>query len=173
LGTSRTGEFSSTLSNEYSIAHIEQSIRDTIDDETTSMVFDHFVGTMLQHFPFVAFLPHATAEEILRTTPIIILAIIDAAGDGFYDTEVLRSLRKLLVKVYSTCLLESNSHGVSLLQALVISVMWHRDMDGEHMDVFQLSHAAANMAMVMGMGKHPSNVEARRLWLACYYICSR
>jgi hypothetical protein len=173
LDTNRTGECSSTLSDEYRNAHIEQSIRDVIDDETTSMVFSHFVENMLQHFPFMAFHPSATAEEILQTTPILLLAILDAAGDGFYATEVSRKFRKLLVKVYSTWLLETNSYSASLLQALVISVTWHRDMEGESMDVFQLSNAAANLAMVMGMGKHPRNVEARRLWLACYYICSR
>jgi hypothetical protein len=173
LDTNRTGEFSSTLSDEYRNAHIEQSIRDVIDDETTSMIFSHFVENMLQHFPFMAFHPSATAEEILQTTPILLLAILDAAGDGFYATEVSRKLRKLLVKVYSTWLLETNSYSASLLQALVISVTWHRDMEGEPMDVFQLSNAAANLAMVMGMGKRPSDVEARRLWLACYYTCAR
>jgi hypothetical protein len=177
LGTNRTGEFFSALSNEYSMAHVEQSIRDNIDDETRSMVFSHFVGNMLNHFPFMAFQPSATAEEILQTTPILLLAILDAAGDGFYDTEVSRKLRKLLVKVYSTCLLETNSHSVSLLQALVISVTWHKDLEapqsGEQMDVSQLSHAATNMAMLMGMGTRPTSLEARRLWLACYHICSR
>jgi hypothetical protein len=177
LSTNRTGESSSTLSDEYRTAHIEQLIRDIIDGDTTSMVFSHFVGNMLQHFPFMVFHPSTTAEEILQTMPILLLAILDAAGDGFFNMGVSRNLRKLLVKVYSTCLLETNSHSVSLLQAFVISVSWHRDLKtpeaGEQMDVLQITHAAANMTMVMGMGKRPSKPEARRLWLACYYICSR
>ncbi|KAH0289859.1 hypothetical protein KCU62_g4039, partial [Aureobasidium sp. EXF-3399] len=42
------------------------------------------------------------------------------------------------------------------------------------MDIFQISHTAANMAMVMGMGKgnRYTSLEVRRLWLACYHICS-
>lgn len=179
LGTSRTANPSLSHSNEYSTAHIEQLIRNTIDDETTSLIFSHFIENMLQHFPFMAFRPHATAESVLRTTPTLLLAILDAAGDGFYDTKVARYVRKLLVRVYSTCLLDTNLYRVSLLQALIISVVWHRDFDapqaGEQMDVFQISHTTANMAMIMGMGKgnRYTSLEVRRLWLACYYLCSR
>ena len=179
LGTTRTRNSAVLLSNEYSTAHLEQLIRDTIDDETISLIFSHFIENMLQHFPFMAFRPHATAEAVLRTTPTLLLAILDAAGDGFYDTNIARHVRKLLVRVYSTCLLDTNLYSVSLLQALIVSVVWHRDLDapqvGEQMDVFQISHTAANMAMVMGMGKgnQYTSLEVRRLWLACYYICSR
>jgi hypothetical protein len=167
LETNTNGNSSFMLSNEYSNARIEQSIRGTIDDETTSII------------PFMAFRPHATAEVMLRTTPTLLLAILDAAGDGFYDTKVSRKLRRLLVNAYSTCLLDTNLYRVSLLQAIIISVVWHQDLEapqtGEQMDVFQISHAAANMAMVMGMGKGNqwTSLEVRRLWLACYYICSR
>jgi len=144
-----------------------------------SLIFSHFIENMLQHVPFMVFRPHATAEAVLRTTPALLLAILDAAGDGFYDTKVARHVRQLLVRVYSTCVLDTNLYRVCLLQALIVSVVWHRDFDapqaGEQMDVFQISRTAANMAMVMGMGKgNPyTSLEVRRLWLACYYICSR
>jgi len=179
LGQNGTDNTSVSSPNEYSNAHIERLVRDTIDDETISLIFIHFIENMLQHFPFMAFRPHVTAEAVLRSTPALLLAILDAAGDGFYDTKVGRHVRQLLVRVYSTCVLDTNSYRVSLLQALIISVVWHKDFDapqaGEQMDVFQISHTAANMAMVMGMGKgNPyTSLEVRRLWLACYYICSR
>jgi hypothetical protein len=177
LDTNRPENSSSVLSNEYYVAHIGQSVRDIIDEETTSMIFVHFVDNMLQHLPFMTFSPPTTAEIILETAPILLLAILDAAGDGYYDTEVSRELRKLLTKVYSTCLLDTNSYSVSLLQALIITVTWHKDLEnsqvGEQMDVFKLSHAAANMATVLGMGNRSASLEARRLWLVCYYICSR
>lgn len=177
--TNKTGDSSVSLSNAYSTAHIEQSIRETIDDETISLIFSHFIENMLQHFPFMVFRANATAEALLRTTPTLLLAILDAAGDGFVDMNVARHVRKLLVRVYSTCLLDTSLYRVSLLQALIISVVWHRDLGviqaGEQMDVFQISHTAANMAMVMGMGKGNrfTSLEVRRLWSACYYICSR
>lgn len=178
-GTEKVGNPSVSLSSEYSTAHLEQSIRDTIDGETISLIFSHFLENMLQHFPFMAFRPHAIAEAVLRTTPTLLLAILDAAGDGFFDMNVARHVRKLLVRVYSTCLLDTNLYRVSLLQALIISVVWHRDFDapqlGEQMDVFQISHTATNVAMVMGMGKgnRYTSLEVRRLWLACYHIYSR
>jgi hypothetical protein len=175
--TNRPENSSSLISDEYFVTHIEQAIRDTIDEEKTSMIFDHFVENMLQHFPFMVFPALKTAEVVLQAAPIVLLAILDAAGDGFYEAEVSRKLRKLLVKVYSRCLLETSSYSVSLLQALVISVTWHRDLEapevGEQMDVFQISQAAANMATVLDTSNHTCSLEARKLWLACYYICSR
>lgn len=179
FGTNKAENLSVSLSNGYTTADIEQWIRDTVDDETISLIFSHFIENMLQSFPFVAFPANATAESVLRTTPTQLLAILDVAGDGFYGTKVSRCLRRLLVRVYSTCVLDTNLYRVSLLQALVISVVWHKDLDapqaGEQMDVFQISHTAANMAMVMDMGKgnRYTSLEVRRLWLACYYICSR
>ncbi|KAI4848223.1 hypothetical protein E4T44_04059 [Aureobasidium sp. EXF-8845] len=177
MDTNRPENSSSVISDEYFVAHIEQAIRDTIDEEKTSMIFGHFVENMLQHFPFVVFPPSTSAEVILQRTPILVLAILDAAGDGFYDTEVSRKLRRLLVKVYSTRLLETKLHSVSVLQALIITATWHKDLEapeaGEQMDVFQISQSATNMATVLGMSNRTSSLEARRLWLACYYICSR
>jgi hypothetical protein len=177
MDTDRPGNSSSVVSDEYFVAYIEQSIRDTIDEEQTSMIFGHFVENMLQHFPFVVFSPSTSAEIVLQRTPIVLLAILDAAGDGFHDTGVSRKLRKLLAKVYSTRLLETNLHNVSVLQALVITVAWHKDLAapeaGEQMDVFQISQAAANMATVLDTSNLTSSLEVRRLWLACYYICSR
>jgi hypothetical protein len=177
MDVNRPENSSSAISDEYFVAHIEQAIRDTIDEEKTTMIFGHFVENMLQHFPFVVFPPSTSTEIILQRTPIVLLAILDAAGDGFYDTGVSRRLRKLLLKVYSTRLLETNLRSVSVLQALVITATWHRDLEApeaeERMDVFQISQAAANMATVLDMSNHTSSLEARRLWLACYYICSR
>jgi len=179
LETNGTDNASVSLPNECSNAHIEKFVRDTIDDETISLIFSHFIENMLQHFPFMTFRPQATAESVLRTTPALLLAILDVAGDGFYDLKVARYVRQLLVRVYSACVLDTKLYRVSLLQALIITVVWHRDFDapqaGEPMDVLQVSHTAANMAMVMGMGKgNPyTSLEVRRLWLACYYICSR
>jgi hypothetical protein len=174
MDTNRPGNSSSVISDEYFVAHIEQAIRDTIDEEKTTMIFGHFVENMLQHFPFVVFPLSMSAETVLQRTPIILLAILDAAGDGFYDTGVSRKLRKLL---YSTRLLETNLHSVSVLQALIITVTWHKDLEdpeaGEQMDVSQICQLAANMATVLGMSDPTSSQEAKRLWLACYYICSR
>ncbi|KAI5271164.1 hypothetical protein E4T47_05460 [Aureobasidium subglaciale] len=181
--------------------NVERSIHELVDQETASLMFDHFTANMLQHFPFMNFGLEKTAEDVLKDTPILFLAIMDAASDGFCETDTSRKLRRLLVRKYSSYLLEARTHDLSLLQAFVVTVIWHRDLEpsqpGQRLDVSQLSHAAANMAMTMGLGNRPKewsgiptllirahstpgsagecqvgSLEVRRIWLACYYICS-
>lgn len=184
-----------------SASQIEESIRDIIDDETTSMIFDHFRTNMLQHFPFMAFSSGIDAVEIRQTTPILLLAILDAAGDGYYDMETSRRLRRCLTQARSAYALDNSTDGMTKLQALIISVLWKRDLEppqaGAQLDVFQMGHAAASMAIDMGFESRLrtwswnsslpiqpdhlhgatseyqfSTLEARRTWLACHYICS-
>lgn len=185
-----------------STSQIEQSTRDIIDDETTSMIFDHFRANMLQHFPFMAFPSGVDAAEIRQTTPTLLLAILDAAGDGYYDMETSYRLRGRLTQARSAYTLENSADGMTQLQALIISVLWKRDIEppqsGTQLETFQMSHAAANMAMEMGLKSRlrnwswnrslpiqpdhlrgaPSEYQfstlgVRRTWLACYYICSK
>ncbi|CAD0095228.1 unnamed protein product, partial [Aureobasidium mustum] len=183
-------------------AQIEPSIHDIIDDETTSMIFDHFRTNMLKHLPFVAFPSDVVATEIRQTASILLLAILDAAGDGYYDMETSCRLRRRLTEVYSAYFHENSADGIIMLQAQIISVLWNRDPEpsqaGSQLNVFQLSHTAANMATGMGLESRLKNwswnkslpyqsdhfrgatseyqfstLEVRRLWLACYYICSK
>ncbi|KAI5211334.1 hypothetical protein E4T38_01361 [Aureobasidium subglaciale] len=181
--------------------NVARSIYELFDQETASLIFEHFTENMLQHFPFMIFGLEATAADVLKDTPILFLAIMDAASDGFCETDTSRKLRRLLVRTYSSTLLETRRHDVSLLQAYVVTVIWHRDSEpsqsGQQLNAFQLSHAAANTAMTMDLGKrlkewsgmasipirlhgtqNPAcdyqvgSLEVRRIWLACYYICS-
>lgn len=185
-----------------STPQIEQSIRDSIDDETTSMIFDHFKANMLQHFPFMAFPSDADAAEIRQTAPILLLAILDAAGDGYHNMETSCRLRRHLTQARSAYALGNHADGMTMLQALITSVLWKRDVElpqpNAQFEVFQLSHAAADMAMEMGLESRLrtwswnksfpiqpdslrgatseyqfSTLEVRRTWLACYYICSK
>lgn len=207
LGANRsvTSLFSASVSAAGLIAlstsQIEESIRDIIDDETTSMIFDHFRTNMLQHFPFMTFSSGIDAVEIRQTTPVLLLAILDAAGDGYYDMETSRRLRRCLKQARSAYALDNSADGMTMLQALIISVLWKRDLEppqaGAQLGVFQMCHAAASMAIEMGIESRLrtwswsnslpiqpnhlhgatseyqfSTLEARRIWLACHYICS-
>ncbi|KAG9672250.1 hypothetical protein KCU99_g2530, partial [Aureobasidium melanogenum] len=119
------------------------------------MIFDHFRANMLQHFPFVAFSSDVDASEIRETRPILLLAILDAAGDGYFDMEIARRLRKRLTQIYSAYALENSTDGMTMLQALIISVLWNKSLHppqvGAQLDALQSSYAAANMAKEMGL----------------------
>ena len=193
---------SSSAPNEYSALQIEAMIGEIINDDIASAVFEEFTSNMLPEFPFVAFLQNASARDAWKNTPITFLAILDVAADGFCELEASRKLRKILVQIYATCLLGTSTFSLPLLQALIISAVWHRAIEpaqpGEQMDVYQISHAAANMAIIMGLGKslkaqawsgpmptqargprgpaskcQASSLDARRIWLGCHYICSK
>ncbi|KAG9598626.1 hypothetical protein KCU86_g3499, partial [Aureobasidium melanogenum] len=201
LDENRPAVFPRSFTFEFSAAQVGPSICDIIDDETTSMIFDNFREKMLQHFPFVAFPSDVNVSEIRETRPVLLLAILDAAGDGYYDIETSRRLRKCVAQIYSAYALENSTDGMTLLQALIISVLWNKSFNppqvGVQLDTFQSSHAAANMAKEMGLESRLRNwswnkslpiqsdrlrgatseyqfstLEVRRIWLAYYYICS-
>lgn len=197
--------YSSSLSSlsEHPTPRTEAMIGEIIDDDIASAVFEEFTTNMLPEFPFVVFPPGTTARDVWKNTPITFLAILDVSADGFCDVEASRRLRKLLVQAYAAGLLGATADfSLALLQALIISATWHRAIEpaqpGEQLDVYQISHAAANMAIIMGLGKsmraqtwsgpmptqarrlrgpeskyQASSLEARRIWLGCFYMCSK
>ncbi|WPH04803.1 Hypothetical protein R9X50_00769900 [Acrodontium crateriforme] len=205
LGSSPEGRtYSSSISSssEHASPRTEAMIGEIVDDDIANAVFEEFTTNMLPEFPFVVFPPGTTARDVWKNTPITFLAILDVSADGFCDIEASRRLRKLLVQAYATGLLGATADfSLALLQALIISATWHRAIEpaqpGEQLDVYQISHAAANMAIIMGLGKsmraqtwsgpmptqarrlrgpeskyQASSLEARRIWLGCFYMCS-
>ncbi|TIA47339.1 hypothetical protein D6C79_04704 [Aureobasidium pullulans] len=201
LDAEETPDYPSSTSHEHSVVQIEAAINGAVDGETANMVFDHFTTDMLPTFPFMVLPVDNVIADTRKNNPILFLAILDAAGDGFWDLEVSRQLRKLLLQVYSAFLHETAVYSMSTLQALIISVIWYRVVEGEEigeqMDVVQISNAAADMAISMGLGdilkeyswsgfmpmqsssvRGPASdyqiasLEVRRAWLACYYVCS-
>jgi hypothetical protein len=202
LDAEETPDYPSSTSHEHSVVQIEAAINGAVDGETANIVFDHFTTDMLPTFPFMVLLVDNVIADTRKNNPILFLAILDAAGDGFWDLEVSGQLRKLLMQVYSSSMHETAVYSMSKLQALVISLIWYRDVEaeqiGERIYVVQISNAAANMAISMGLGdilkeyswsefmpmqsssmRGPASddriatLEIRRVWLACYYVCSQ
>lgn len=202
LDANRTTGFPRASPTELSAAQTDLSICDVIDDETTTMIFDQFRANMLSHFPFVAFPSDVTAADIRQTASVLLFAILDAAGDGYYDMETSHRLRKRVTRIYSAYALENSADSIIVLQALIISVLWSRELEPlqavAQLSVFRLCRAAAHMATEMGLEVRLRNwswnkalpiqsdrlrdaiseyqfstLEVRRLWLACYYICSK
>ncbi|CAD0018531.1 unnamed protein product [Aureobasidium pullulans] len=196
-----TPGYPSSTSHEHSIVQIEAAINGAVDGETANMVFDHFTTDMLPNFPFMVLPADNGIADVRKNNCVLFLAVLDPAGDGFWNIEVSRQLRKLLMQVYSTVLRETAVYSMSTLQALIISAIWYKDVEaeeiGEQMDVFWISNAAANMAISIGLGdilkeyswsgfmpmqsssvRGPASddqiasLEIRRVWLACDYVCS-
>ncbi|EAW22304.1 Zn(II)2Cys6 transcription factor [Aspergillus fischeri NRRL 181] len=179
---------------------LDNNITD-LDDHTTETIFSHYVTNMAPTFPVVIFPPGTTAADVRSNNPILFLAILDVASSGFCALETQRKLRKLIVQAYIYCMLRTEQYTLGLLQALIVSATWYRIIEpvepGEQMDIYQISHTAANMALIMGLGEslnakswggpmfprreklkgpgsafQAESLEARRVWLGCHYICS-
>ncbi|KAE8139791.1 hypothetical protein BDV38DRAFT_280708 [Aspergillus pseudotamarii] len=179
---------------------LAKSITPYLDHAMTEIIFNRYITNMAPTFPAVVFPPGTTAADVRKDNPILLLAILDVASSGFCELEIQRRLRKLIVQTYVHCMLRSDQYTLGLLQALIVSATWYRSIEplepGEQMDIYQIGHTAANMALIMGLGERLSNTNressalprqgqadrhqnaqaellgARRVWLGCHYICS-
>lgn len=180
---------------------LDDNITD-LDARTTETIFSRYLTYMVPTFPVVVFAPGITAADVRRKNPILFLAILDVASSGFCALETQRKLRKLIVQAYVHCMLRTEQYTLGLLQALIVSATWYRTIEpvepGEQMDIYQISHTAANMALIMRLGERlnakswgapmfppremqkgpgsafqADSLEARRVWLGCHYICSK
>jgi hypothetical protein len=180
---------------------LDDNITD-LDDRTTETIFSRYVTNMASTFPVVVFPPGTTAADVRSNNPVLFIAILDVASSGFCALETQRKLRKLIVQAYVHCMLRTEQYTLGLLQALIVSATWYRTIEpvkpGEQMDIYQISHTAANMALIMRLGEslnakswggpmfsrrekkkgpgsafQAESLEARRVWLGCHYICSK
>ena len=173
-----------------------------LDGRTTEVIFSHYLSNMASTFPVVAFPPGITAADVRSNNPVLFQAILDVASSGFCTLETQRKVRKLIVQVYVHYMLRTEQYTLGLLQALIVSATWYRTIEpveaGEQMDIYQISHTAANMALIMRLGEslnakswgglmfpqrekkkgpeshfQAESLEARRVWLGCHYMCSK
>lgn len=121
-------------------------------------IFNRYLTNMAPTFPR-RYLPPpgTTASEARNANPVLLYAILNVASSGFCELEVQRRLRKLIVQIYVHYMLRTDLYNLGLLQALIVSATWYRSIEplqpGEQMDIYQFSHTAANMALIMGLGE--------------------
>ncbi|KAB8234435.1 Zn(II)2Cys6 transcription factor domain-containing protein [Aspergillus alliaceus] len=179
---------------------LDKDISPYLDGPTMEIIFNRYTSNIASTFPVVVFPSGTTAAKVRKDNPILLLAILDVASSGFCELEIQRRLRKLIVQTYVHCMLRSDQYTLGLLQALIVSATWYRSIEplepGEQMDIYQIGHTAANMALIMGLGDKLNNgsressvlaqkgqgdryqsaraeaLDARRVWLGCHYICS-
>ena len=163
--------------------------------EMATQCFDCYVEKMAPHMPAVVFPPGTTAAEVRKTKPTLFLAIISAAS-GSQDPKSQRKLTKEVMSIFAERIICNGEKTLELIQALHVSTLWYWPPEHfEELKFYQLIHIAAVMAIDIGMGKKskskkgktaglwrdhpwrrtpypdPETIEARRAWLACYFLC--
>jgi hypothetical protein len=154
---------------------------------------------MVRHSPLVVFPDNLSATRLRETRPTVFLAVMAAAT---YDSPTLqRKLVGELTRAFAEKIIVAAEKSLELIQALQISIAWTWLPDFyEEMQFCQQVHISTAMAIELGLGhrlpqkratlygKHafqrrsqesqaattidPASLEARRAWLACYYLSS-
>lgn len=177
-------------------------INNLVPPETGTSIFGRYINELSPHMPAVVFQPGTTAEQICQEKPILYACILSAGANGILDQETCRGLAREAVRAIADCAVCNGSKSLELIQAMQVLALWYKPPErAEQTNFYQIIHIAAVMAIDIGLGKRfnaskakrgfggpqaeyapgpgmmlPQNsdtVEARRAWLACYYLCAR
>ncbi|KAI0894756.1 hypothetical protein F4806DRAFT_470476 [Annulohypoxylon nitens] len=158
--------------------------------------FTRFTDDMVPHLPAVVFPEGTTAIEIRKSKPILFLSIMAAASSEI--PKLQRQLVREIMQLFAEHIIISGRKSLELIQALLVSVIWYYPPEHfEELKFYQFVHLAAVMSIDIGLGrkKHnpktrlvpytwrdhpfrkqplpdPMSVEARRTWLAVYFLAS-
>ena len=170
----------------------------TLTPALVEQLFARYTNQMCHHLPGVVFPPGMTAAELRETKPILFLAVMAAASSEMPNLQ--RALTSELMQVFAEKIIVRGNKSLELVQALQVSVIWYFPPENyEELKFYQLVHFAAVMAIDIGLGqkkhvtggfrKHirqafqdasphrqapldPTTIEARRAWLACYFLAT-
>ncbi|KAI1143274.1 hypothetical protein F5Y05DRAFT_368083 [Hypoxylon sp. FL0543] len=158
--------------------------------------FTRYTEDMVPHLPAVVFPEGTTAKEIRKTKPILFLAIMAAASSEI--PKLQRQLVREIMQIFADHIIISGRKSLELVQALLVSVIWYYPPEHfEELKFYQFIHLAAVMSIDLGLGKRqhnpksrlvpytwrehplrsqplpdPISIEARRTWLAVYFLAS-
>lgn len=180
---------------------VETGITKIISVRAANAYFERYCNELSVNFPVVVIDPGASAIEVRSSKTVLFLAIIAAASGGDGNVGTQKRLQCLLTLVLTHCCSTNDEYNLELVQAFIVSALWYTPSDliygQEPMNMRQLSHAAANVAINIGLdkpsptkardlsaGRYAQNsqilksspvadLEARRAWLGCYFIAAK
>ena len=169
--------------------------RGVVTADMAAKMFDCYCDRMAPHMPAVVFPAGTTAAEVRKNKPTLFLAILAAASGMNYPKEQ-KGLTKEVMSIFADRIICNGEKTLEIIQALHVSTLWYWPPEHfEELKFYQLIHIAAVMAIDIGMGKKskasktkaaglwrdhpwrrtpypdPETIEARRAWLACYFLC--
>ncbi|KAI9730439.1 MAG: hypothetical protein M1834_005949 [Cirrosporium novae-zelandiae] len=166
--------------------------RGVIDTKTASQIFDRFVNEMAPLMPVVAFPPGTTATDVSSSKPLLFVSIL-AAASSLISQELQRTLVEEITRAYARRIICNGEKSIEIIQALLVSTVWYWPPDRyEELKFYQFIHIAGAMAIDLGisrkggskikahlniwkeLSKKPDGepIEAKRTWLACYFLAA-
>lgn len=136
--------------------------RGVVSEELATKLFDTYVKDLAPHSPFVVFPLVTTANSVRRTKPLLFLAIIAAAA-GKTDPSLFSRLSCEVLSAYTHRTIVKSEKSVELVAAMIVFVTWYYPPGKfAQLKFYEHIHAAANMAMDIGLGTNPQVKRSRR-----------
>lgn len=167
--------------------------RGLVSVEVATEAFNRFVNQMANSIPMVVFPLGTSMNEVRRSKPILLHAIV-AAAIGPIQPDLHLPLVNDFYKVIADRIIVRGEKSLEIMQALLVTCNWYAPPDNfEELKFYQLSHLALTVGIDIGMyrkfaarNKHfslvkdlmakktpsqdPDSPEARRAWLGCYFV---
>jgi hypothetical protein len=159
-----------------------------VEVDTADQLFNRYRQEMSRYIPVVMFPVSTQIEDIRSKTPILFLSIITAAAAIEGSPEQHRVLVTALTRALAEAIFCRGQRSLEIVQALLLlSIFYQPPMKQRFMTQSHLCHTALLIAFDIGLCKKsntsrssvdkevlPANqneVEERRTWMGCYYMC--
>ncbi|CAK4034356.1 hypothetical protein DOTSEDRAFT_169698 [Lecanosticta acicola] len=176
-------------------------INSLVNPDMGKTIFNRYITKLAPHMPAVAFAPGTNAEQVWKDKPILYVCILSSASAGYLHPDVTKQLSREAFRAIADCVVCNGAKSLELVQAMQVLALWYKPPEkAEQTNFYQIIHMAAAMAIDIGLGKRfnpakarrgfggphaeyapgpqmilPQNsdtMEARRAWLASYYLCA-
>lgn len=177
-------------------------VNSLINPAMAATIFNRYMTKLAPHLPAIVFSPGTSAEQVFKEKPILYVCILSAASFGALPLDTSKELAGEAVGAIADCVVRNGAKSLELIQAMQVVALWYKPPENaEQTNFYQIIHMAAVMALDIGLGKrfNPSKarrgfggpnaqfapghsktlpqdsdtLEARRVWLTCYYLCAR
>ncbi|PWY77063.1 hypothetical protein BO70DRAFT_430579 [Aspergillus heteromorphus CBS 117.55] len=168
--------------------------RGLVSASLAAEAFTRYTEHMATLIPLVVFPPGTTMNDVRQKKPVLFHAII-ACAIGTIQPELQIPLLNDFYKIIAERIVVKGEKSLDLVQAVIVCCNWYSPPDNfEEVKFNQLAHIAVTVAMDLGLyrkmipkvkpfslvkeliSKKSSivldldSVEARRTWLACYFL---
>lgn len=143
-------------------------------------------------FPAVPFPPNTKGEDVLKSKPILFLAILNTTNySNDLDPSTQAKINAALNSAIANAMWKCGEKTLELVQALQLASMWHNLLGGiDQITSHHMSFMATLLSMDLGIGKQqtplrsrvlgdglvfqksefdPDSIESRRAWVICYF----
>ena len=173
-------------------------ICEIVDPALHEKIFARYVHEFTPNLPAVVFPAGTTAKELLESKPYLFLCIVSAASTGLVSYKAQDELSDEVLTIWTDCVIRHSVRSLELIEAMLVAVLWCKPPDNlRQANFYFIIHLAACMALDIGLGRRFSaskarrgfggpaqnlppgrltalvdsdSIEARRTWLACYYL---